>query len=87
MATAKKGGGAATPRPVHYSAAGTKGMAFDCWHDEFKAHRESGDPNVPENDRWMHRSLPRPKTNTDLRQVTCRACWVAIAKMAKERGL
>ena len=79
-------------RVVHYAAHGTSGVAFDCYHAEMKAHLDSSYKVTPDPDpnRWsapktLYRLNP-PKGHTDLRRVTCPACWKEIRAMADGRS-
>lgn len=85
-------------RPVHYAAATTGGLYFDCYHRELVAHvenyrerqevREAFFKPQP-SDMYTYRGpvpnepapVGTPRRHTDLRKVTCRACWVEIEKL------
>lgn len=72
-------------RPIHYHGHGARGLSFTCYAVEYGRHRDSGDPNAPEDRRWQTRTVPEPLVRTDLRKVTCPACWAEIAKLAQAR--
>jgi hypothetical protein len=73
-------------RPIHYAAHGTRGLAFQCYYTELRAHvdaikavQSSAGP-----DKLLRDISPKaPLRHTDLNKVTCRACWREIAQLTE----
>lgn len=78
-------------RPVHYAAATTAGMVFDCYRRAMQAHIDSGREvqiqaqvgswSAPS----MQYAVPAPRKHTNLDRVTCLECWASIEKMARAK--
>jgi hypothetical protein len=77
------------PRPVHYAAHGSGGLAFGCYFEEYERHRDS-----PVTTRLSPRGhytkevheVGFPLRSTDLSKVTCSGCWKEIAAMVRGRA-
>ena len=76
---------------IHYSAHGSGGLTFDCYHAEMQRHLDSKYVVTPEPipGQWSapedHYSIRPPRGHTDLRRVTCLDCWRSIRGMAHAR--
>jgi hypothetical protein len=87
-------------RPVHYHASGSGTLAFECYYRElqthlaaFKAFDSTKGTDYPTTAAWIaarkaaqKAAPPSPARHTDLRRVTCPACWREIAHLARARG-
>lgn len=74
------------PRPVHYAAHGSGGLAFKCFFEEYEQHRNSPvtehyAPGVKLYPRKVHK-IGWPLRTTDLNKVTCPKCWAEIQDLS-----
>ena len=77
-------------RPVHYHAHGRKrGYRFACYdreRDTWIASKREEPRTTSDGRTYQHvtyNASLRPRRFTDLRRVTCRACWVEIVKLGR----